>query len=115
MWGCCNNDSHQVLAQVRALTDNSGCDRVIEAVGRQEALELAGELTRGRLSIAGYHQDGLRQVNMQLWNWQGFAVAQLDLETGVTVSLTCSWRLPVGCDAVIAATFYSTQGGLALR
>ena len=24
--------------------------------------------------IAGYHQDGLRQVNMQKWNWKGIDV-----------------------------------------
>jgi threonine dehydrogenase-like Zn-dependent dehydrogenase len=24
--------------------------------------------------IAGYHQDGLRQVNLQLWNWRGIDV-----------------------------------------
>jgi NADPH2:quinone reductase len=24
--------------------------------------------------IAGYHQDGLRQVNMQQWNWRGIDV-----------------------------------------
>jgi len=24
--------------------------------------------------IAGYHQDGPRQVNMQLWNWRGLDV-----------------------------------------
>jgi threonine dehydrogenase-like Zn-dependent dehydrogenase len=37
---------------------------------------LAGELTaiRGKLIIAGFHQDGLRQVNMQLWNWRGLDV-----------------------------------------
>ncbi|HEY0007196.1 MAG TPA: hypothetical protein VGB55_00600, partial [Tepidisphaeraceae bacterium] len=29
---------------------------------------------RGRLVIAGYHQDGLRQVNVQLWNWRGLDV-----------------------------------------
>ena len=50
--------------------------RVIEAVGKQWPLDLAGELTgeRGRLIIAGYHQDGPRQVNMQLWNWRGIDV-----------------------------------------
>jgi threonine dehydrogenase-like Zn-dependent dehydrogenase len=50
---------------------------VIEAVGKQWPLDLAAELTRegGRLVIAGYHQDGPRQVNMQLWNWRGFDVA----------------------------------------
>jgi threonine dehydrogenase-like Zn-dependent dehydrogenase len=49
---------------------------VIEAVGKQWPLDLAAELTRegGRLIIAGYHQDGPRQVNMQLWNWRGFDV-----------------------------------------
>ena len=52
------------------------CDRVIEAVGKQWPLDLAAELTMegGRLIIAGYHQDGARQVNMQLWNWRGFDV-----------------------------------------
>jgi threonine dehydrogenase-like Zn-dependent dehydrogenase len=24
--------------------------------------------------IAGYHQDGMRQVNVQLWNWRGLDV-----------------------------------------
>ena len=66
----------QVVAHVHALTGGAGCERVIEAVGQQEPLDLAGELTRvgGRLIIAGYHQDGLRQVNMQLWNWRGLEV-----------------------------------------
>ncbi|MGE3539081.1 MAG: zinc-binding dehydrogenase [Candidatus Tectimicrobiota bacterium] len=69
-------DPQQVQAQVHTLTHGAGCDRVIEAVGLQEPLALAAELTRvrGRLIIAGYHQDGMRQVNMQLWNWRGFDV-----------------------------------------
>jgi NADPH2:quinone reductase len=29
---------------------------------------------RGRLIVAGYHQGGLRQVDMQLWNWRGLDV-----------------------------------------
>ena len=39
-------------------------------------LDLAAELTaeRGKLIIAGYHQDGPRQVNMWLWNWRGIDV-----------------------------------------
>jgi 2-desacetyl-2-hydroxyethyl bacteriochlorophyllide A dehydrogenase len=51
-------------------------DVVIEAVGNQDALDLATNLTRerGRLIIAGYHQDGPRTVNMQLWNWRGLDV-----------------------------------------
>jgi len=29
---------------------------------------------RGRLVIAGFHQDGPRQVDMFLWNWRGLDV-----------------------------------------
>jgi NADPH:quinone reductase len=45
-------------------------------VGLQWPLDLAGELTRerGRLMIAGFHQDGPRSVNMFLWNWRGLDV-----------------------------------------
>jgi predicted dehydrogenase len=46
---------------------------------------------------------------------EDYAVAQLDLANGATVRLACSWRLPAGQDAVIQATFYGTQGGVALR
>lgn len=71
------HDHWQIISQVRELTGGRFCDRVIEAVGKQWPLDLAAELTAegGRLVIAGYHQDGPRQVNMQLWNWRGFDVA----------------------------------------
>jgi threonine dehydrogenase-like Zn-dependent dehydrogenase len=61
---------------VEELTGGEGADRVFEVVGQQGPLDLAAELTRvrGRLIIAGYHQDGARQVNMQLWNWRGLDV-----------------------------------------
>jgi threonine dehydrogenase-like Zn-dependent dehydrogenase len=64
------------LEVVKDLTHGGLCDRVVEAVGLQAPLDLAGELTRerGRLMIAGYHQDGTRQVNLQLWNWRGLDV-----------------------------------------
>jgi threonine dehydrogenase-like Zn-dependent dehydrogenase len=67
---------HDVVGQVRTLTGGELADRVIEATGEQAPLDLAGALTRerGRLVIAGYHQDGARQVNMQLWNWRGLDV-----------------------------------------
>jgi threonine dehydrogenase-like Zn-dependent dehydrogenase len=62
--------------QARAHCSGSGYDRVIEAVGTQEALDLATDLTgvRARLVIAGFHQDGPRSVNLQKWNWQGLDV-----------------------------------------
>jgi threonine dehydrogenase-like Zn-dependent dehydrogenase len=70
------DDLARALGAAKELTRGSGCERVIEATGLQAPLDLAGELTaeRGRLVIAGYHQDGLRQVNMQLWNWRGLDV-----------------------------------------
>jgi threonine dehydrogenase-like Zn-dependent dehydrogenase len=69
-------DNNSVIEQVRQLTGDRLCDRVMEAVGKQEALDLATELCaeRGKLIIAGYHQDGPRQVNMWLWNWRGVDV-----------------------------------------
>jgi threonine dehydrogenase-like Zn-dependent dehydrogenase len=69
-------DNRRIIDQVKALTNGQGCDRVIEVTGYQEPLDLAAELTceRGRLVIAGYHQDGARTVNMQLWNWRGLDV-----------------------------------------
>jgi len=69
-------DHYRIIEQVRGLTSDRFCDRVIEAVGKQWPLDLAAELCteRGKLIIAGYHQDGPRQVNMQLWNWRGLDV-----------------------------------------
>jgi threonine dehydrogenase-like Zn-dependent dehydrogenase len=70
------HDHTQIIEEVRRLTEGRWCERVIEAVGLQWPLDLGGELTaeRGRLVIAGYHQDGPRQVNVQLWNWRGIDV-----------------------------------------
>jgi len=70
------DDHARIIERVMSLTGGEGCERVIEAVGMQWPLDLAGELTRvrGKLIVAGYHQDGPRQVNMQLWNWRGLDV-----------------------------------------
>jgi threonine dehydrogenase-like Zn-dependent dehydrogenase len=70
------NDHAQIIEQVRQLTGGQFCEVVIEAVGRQWPLDLSAELTRerGRLVVAGYHQDGPRQCNLQLWNWRGLDV-----------------------------------------
>jgi 2-desacetyl-2-hydroxyethyl bacteriochlorophyllide A dehydrogenase len=66
----------QLLAQVAAWTNGALCDRTIEAAGHQRTLDLAAKLTRtrGRMIVAGYHQDGARQIDMQLWNWRGLDV-----------------------------------------
>jgi threonine dehydrogenase-like Zn-dependent dehydrogenase len=59
-----------------ALTGGRGYDRVIEAAGLQQTLDVASGIAAeyGRLVIAGYHQDGPRQVDMQQWNWRALDV-----------------------------------------
>jgi threonine dehydrogenase-like Zn-dependent dehydrogenase len=65
-----------IMEVARAFAGPGLFPRVIEAGGAQETLTLAGQLTgeAGRLILAGYHQDGPRLVDMQLWNWRGFDV-----------------------------------------
>ncbi|RAK52436.1 gfo/Idh/MocA family oxidoreductase [Phenylobacterium deserti] len=46
---------------------------------------------------------------------EDYAVATVGLDTGAAVQLACSWRLQAGCDAIISASFYGTNGGAALK
>lgn len=46
---------------------------------------------------------------------EDYAIAHLDLENGATIRLTCSWKLPAGCDAIISGSFYGTKGGAAFH
>lgn len=46
---------------------------------------------------------------------EDYAVATIGLDNGAAVQLACSWRLQAGCDAMISAAFYGTEGGAALR
>ena len=70
------DDHWAIIERVKELTGDALCERVIECVGKQWPLDLAGELVGfgGKLIVAGYHQDGPRQVNMQAWNWKGIDV-----------------------------------------
>ena len=70
------DDVSRVTAEARAAAGADGCRCVIEAAGTQQTLDIASELTavRGRLVIAGYHQDGRRQIDLQQWNWRGLDV-----------------------------------------
>lgn len=70
------DDHYQIIEQVKDLTNGQFCDHVIECTGKEWPLNLAGELCkeRGQITIAGYHQDGMRQVNIQQWNWKGLDV-----------------------------------------
>jgi threonine dehydrogenase-like Zn-dependent dehydrogenase len=66
----------ETTEQVAEMTGGALCHVVIEAAGTQATLDAAAPLTRvrGRLVIAGFHQDGARQIDMQLWNWRGLDV-----------------------------------------
>ncbi len=70
------DDHWRVIEATKQFVGEGGADVVIECVGKQWPLDLATELVRehGHLIIAGYHQDGPRQVNMQQWNWKGLDV-----------------------------------------
>jgi threonine dehydrogenase-like Zn-dependent dehydrogenase len=70
------DDHWQIIAAVKTVTGEALCPRVIECAGAQWPLDLATELVGfgGKLIVAGYHQDGPRQVNMQTWNWKGIDV-----------------------------------------
>ena len=63
----------------------------------------------GKLFAGG---EPLRDAAKQV---EDYAVASIGLEDGTAVRLACSWRLSAGQDAVIAADFYGTGGGAALR
>jgi 2-desacetyl-2-hydroxyethyl bacteriochlorophyllide A dehydrogenase len=69
-------DAWETINNAKAANNQQEFDVVIEVTGLQAPLDVASQLTgtRGRLVIAGYHQDGLRQIDMQLWNWRGIDV-----------------------------------------
>jgi predicted dehydrogenase len=46
---------------------------------------------------------------------EDFAVATLELANGSVIRIACSWHLSAGCDAVISAAFFGTEGGAAFR
>jgi predicted dehydrogenase len=56
-----------------------------------------------------------KQLAKPLRELEDHAFVQLDLETGVTARMACSWNLPAGCEAVIEAAFYGTHGSANLR
>jgi predicted dehydrogenase len=45
---------------------------------------------------------------------EDYAVAELELTSGAVMRLACSWNLSAGCDAVIEATLFGTEGGVRL-
>lgn len=66
-------DHWKIIEDVKKITGGKFCDRTIEATGSEWPLNIAIEITgeRGRLIVAGFHQDGMRSINMQTLNWRG--------------------------------------------
>ena len=69
-------DSSATIGVAKRAIGDREYDVVIEVTGFQAPLDIATQLTttRGRLVIAGYHQDGTRHIDMQTWNWRGLDV-----------------------------------------
>lgn len=68
-------DVYNTIKQINSI-ESGGIPIVIEACGTQSAIDIATEIIsiRGRIVVAGYHQDGLRTVNFQKWNWKGIDI-----------------------------------------
>ena len=67
------DDHYRIIEEVKKLTNGNFCERVIECTGKEWPLNLSIELTgeRGKLVVAGFHQDGMRNINVQMLNWRG--------------------------------------------
>lgn len=46
---------------------------------------------------------------------EDYAVARIELNSGAVLELACSWHLSAGCDAIIEASFFGSQGGAAFK
>lgn len=97
----CFGDRHDTAAAVARFLPAEGCDVVVEAVGTQASLDVAGDLTRigGRLVIAGYHQDGTRTVDLGMWNWRGLDVVnahERDPEVAIAGIQAAAWAVAEG-------------------
>lgn len=72
-------------------------------------------LDTGVLGVSSRVLAGGRPLALQPEAVEDFATARLDLASGATANLACSWRLHAGRQAVIELAFFGTQGGAALR
>ncbi len=71
---CLKLENHtEIIQEVKQITSGKFCDKSIECTGKEWPLNLGIELTKinGKLIVAGFHQDGMRSINMQLLNWRG--------------------------------------------
>lgn len=96
-------DHGEILGETGSLTGGRGCDVAIECTGHPWPLDLAAEILResGRLVIAGYHQDGPRQVNMQLWNWRALEIVNAHVRDRQTILATMRDAMQLMADGVL--------------
>lgn len=56
-----------------------------------------------------------RRLALPTQEIEDYAHAEIELSDGGAARLACSWRFSCGCDAVIEASFYGTDGSLCFR
>jgi predicted dehydrogenase len=78
-------------------------DLALWTLGFPEVVDVSANLFAGGAPMTGPDQV------------EDLALATLTLAGGTVVRLACSWRVHAGRDAVIAAAFYGSDGGAALR
>lgn len=71
-----NITQENLAERVKELTDGKSADASFEVTGAQAPLQMLGDVTRmsGKVVIVGYHQGGLRQINLAYWNWMAFQI-----------------------------------------
>ena len=71
-----NITQENLAERVKELTDGKGADASFEITGAQAPLHMLGDVTRmsGKVVIVGYHQGGMRQINLAYWNWMAFQI-----------------------------------------
>ncbi|GAB3819986.1 Gfo/Idh/MocA family protein [Pontibacter rugosus] len=56
-----------------------------------------------------------KPINMAEGKVEDYASANIELAGNTHMQLSCSWNLPAGQEAIISATFYGTNGGVAFK
>jgi predicted dehydrogenase len=82
-------------------------DLALWLLGRTRGRPVEVEQVQSRLFAGGRPLHGRTDV-------EDYAVARLDTADGTVLTLACSWNLHAGQEAVIGATFYGTDGAVAV-
>ena len=56
-----------------------------------------------------------KPISMAEGKVEDYASASMELAGNTHMQLSCSWNLPAGQEAIISATFYGTEGGVAMK